>query len=81
MQECLMQLPSKRQLGIAVAWCVITAVGCMTLARVQLRQLREAFETDARIAHRLLSQRAVQHDAVMAMLALLQPPPGAAQPE
>ena len=81
MQECLMQLPSKRQLGIAVAWCVITAVGCMALARVHLVQLREAFETDARIAHRLLSQRAVQHDAVMAMLALLQPPPGAAQPE
>ena len=81
MQECRMQLPSKRQLGIALAWCVITAVGCVALARMQLVQLREAFETDARIAHRLLSQRAVQHDAVMAMLALLQPPPDAAQPE
>jgi signal transduction histidine kinase len=38
-----------------------------------LRRLRDAFETDARIAHRLLSQRAVQHDAVLATLALLQP--------
>ena len=81
MQKCLMNLTSKRQLGMALAWCVITAVGCVALARMQLVQLREAFETDARIAHRLLSQRAVQHDAVMAMLALLQAPPDAAQPE
>jgi signal transduction histidine kinase len=81
MQKCLMNLTSKRQLGKALAWCVITAVGCVALARMQLVQLREAFETDARIAHRLLSQRAVQHDAVMAMLALLQAPPDAAQPE
>jgi signal transduction histidine kinase len=81
MQKCLMNLTSKRQLGMALAWCVITAVGCVALARMELVQLREAFETDARIAHRLLSQRAVQHDAVMAMLALLQAPPDAAQPE
>ena len=32
-----------------------------------------AFQTDARIMHRLLSQRAVQHDAILATLALLQP--------
>ena len=76
-----MKSPSRRQLCVALAWCIITAVGCVALARMQLVQLREAFETDARIAHRLLSQRAVQHDAVMAMLALLQPPPDAAQPE
>ena len=76
-----MKLPSKRQLAAVLIWCVITAVGCVVLARVELVQLREAFETDARIAHRLLSQRVVQHDAVMAMLALLQPPPDAAQPE
>ena len=76
-----MKSPSRRQFSVALAWCVITAVGCVALARMQLVQLREAFETDARIAHRLLSQRAVQHDAVMAMLALLQPPLDAAQPE
>ena len=80
-QKCCMKLPSKRQLAAVLAWCVITAAGCLVLARIQLVQLRDAFETDARIAHRLLSQRAVQHDAVMAMLALLQPPPDAAQPE
>jgi hypothetical protein len=40
----------------------------------RLLALEDAFVTDARIVHRLLSQRAVQHDAVMAMLPLLQPP-------
>lgn len=81
MQECRMKLPLKRQLAVGLAWSVVTAMGCVALARMELVQLREAFETDARIAHRLLSQRAVQHDAVMAMLALLQPPPAAGQPE
>jgi signal transduction histidine kinase len=55
------------------AWAVVTAAGCVLLARVELDLQRDAFETDARIAHRLLSQRVVQHDAVLAMLALLQP--------
>ncbi|HRD99476.1 MAG TPA: two-component sensor histidine kinase, partial [Rubrivivax sp.] len=36
--------------------------------------------TDARIAHRLLSQQAVQHDAMLAMLVLLQPMGGDAGP-
>ena len=60
--------------GLALAlWFVLTAAGCVLLARAELGRLREAFETDARIAHRLLSQRAVQHDAVLATLTLLQP--------
>ena len=63
-----------------LVWCVVTAVGCVLLGQWQLGQLRAVFETDARIAHRLLSQRAVQHDAVMAMLALVQPTPDPAQP-
>jgi len=33
----------------------------------------DAFQTDARIMHRLLSQRAAQHEAILATLALLQP--------
>lgn len=60
-------------------WCLVTAIGCLALGRLQLGQIREAFETDARIAHRLLSQRAVQHDAVMAMLALMQTAPDPSQ--
>ena len=62
-------------------WGLITALGGVTLARIELAQQREAFETDARIVHRLLSQRVVQHDAVMATLALLQTAPGGARPE
>lgn len=45
---------------------------------MELARLQDAFETDARIAHRLLSQRVVQHDAILATLALLQPAAGAA---
>jgi signal transduction histidine kinase len=56
-----------------LAWFAISLVGCVLLGRLELAQLREAFETDARISHRLLSQRVVQHEAVLATLALLQP--------
>lgn len=56
-----------------LAWAVLTLLGGVLLARLELTRLREAFDTDARIAHRLLSQRVVQYDAVLATLALLQP--------
>jgi len=62
-------------------WGLITALGCVVLARIELVQQRDAFETDARIVHRLLSQRVVQHDAVMATLALLQPAAPDSKPE
>ena len=57
-----------------ITWCLISALGSVILAQQELTKLRETFETDARIVHRLLSQRAVQHEAVLATLALLQPP-------
>jgi len=66
----------------ALAGVAISLAGCIILARVELQQIRAAFETDARIVHRLFSQRTAQQDAIMAMLALLQPetrgssPPG-----
>lgn len=63
------------------AGLVASLLGAVVLARLQLAQLRDAFETDARIAHRLLSQRVVQHDAVLATLALLQPGAEASAPE
>ncbi|MFN3571316.1 MAG: sensor histidine kinase [Polaromonas sp.] len=69
-----------RWLGLLL-WGLITALGSVALARLELSQQREAFETDARIVHRLLSQRVVQHDAVMATLALLQTAPGVSPPE
>lgn len=52
---------------------VVACAGAGWLAVARLQQLHAAFETDARIVHRLLSQRVVQHDAIMATLALLQP--------
>ncbi|MES2416000.1 MAG: ATP-binding protein [Pseudomonadota bacterium] len=70
----------QRRLITSILWLTLTAAGCVVMAQIELGRLREAFETDARIAHRLLSQRAVQHDAVMAMLALMQPAPDPGQP-
>jgi len=59
----------------------VALAGAVLIARAEWVNLRESFETDARIAHRLLSQRVVQNDAVLATLALLQPAQGAGQPE
>ena len=66
-------------LRVLLAWILVVA-GCVQLARLELAQLREAFEVDARISHRLLSQRAVQLDAVLSTLALLQPAADPARP-
>ncbi len=54
---------------------VITLAGAAALGRLELTGLREGFDTNARIMHRLLSQRVVQQDAILATLALLQPGP------
>lgn len=62
-------------------WIVVSLLGCVWIAQNEIEQQRNAFETDARIVHRLLSQRAVQHDAILSTLALLQPGADAAQPE
>lgn len=59
--------------AVVLSGVALTAAGCIALARMELNSLHDAFETDARIIHRLLSQRTAQQDAVMAMLALLQP--------
>jgi signal transduction histidine kinase len=64
----------RRPLAWLLAWALVAAAGAGWLAHAQLQALEDAFVTDARIVHRLLSQRAVQHDAVMSMLPLLQPP-------
>ena len=58
-----------------LAWVALTLAGAVAIARLELAQLKDAFETNARIMHRLLSQRVVQHDAILATLALLQPGP------
>ncbi len=55
------------------AWIAVTAICGLLVTRSHLARLQAEFETDARIVHRLLSQRVVQHDAMLATLALLQP--------
>jgi signal transduction histidine kinase len=55
-----------------LAWLALAMVGSLFLARLELANLRESFEVNARIMHRLLSQSLAQHDAVLATLALLQ---------
>lgn len=73
--------PLRGRLTVALIGLVVAATGCTVLIRSELAGLRAAFETDARIVHRLLSQRAAQHDAVMAMLSLLQSDGGASAPD
>ncbi|MDB5963920.1 MAG: periplasmic sensor signal transduction histidine kinase [Polaromonas sp.] len=73
--------PLRRPWPLIAAWLSLTLVGSALLVRSEWNRLREDFETDARIAHRLLSQRVVQHDAVMATLALLQPVEDGSHPE
>lgn len=63
----------QRAAGWVLAWALAAGCGAAWLAHGRLQSLREVFDTDARIAHRLLSQRMVQHDAVLGTLALLQP--------
>lgn len=64
-----------------LAWLAGLLLGCVWIVGNSLERQREAFETDARIVHRLLSQRAVQHDAILSMLVLLQSPGDATHPE
>ena len=66
-------LSLRRHGGWIAAGLLSCGLGSLAIARLELSRLRDAFDTDMRIAHRLLSQRAVQHDAVIATLALLQP--------
>ena len=59
--------------GLLALWLLVAALGMAGIAHQSLGEQRNAFDTDARIAHRVLSQRMVQHDAILATLALLQP--------
>lgn len=57
---------------LATGLALVLAGGVVLVQRAVERE-RALFETDARIVHRLLSQRVVQHDAILATLSLLQP--------
>ncbi len=72
---------TRQTIFIAFAGAALALLGCVLIVRHEVQTLRGLFETDARIVHRLLSQRAAQHDAVMAMLALMQTGTSTDQPE
>lgn len=64
--------------ALRVAWplvlvvaILVFAAGATVIVRIDIAQRRAAFQTDAGIAYRLLSQRAGQHEAILATLALL----------
>lgn len=69
--------PLSRGVWLAAALAA-GAVGSAWLVSAEVARREEAFQVDARIAHRLLSQRVVQQDAILATLNLLQA--GAAAP-
>ena len=71
----------KRHAPWVAGWLAASLLGALLLARAELTLLREDFETNARIAHRLLSQRVVQHDAVLSTLTLLRSSTEQARPE
>ena len=61
------------QKSLLVLGAALALAGAIAIAATDLAARRAAFETDARIIHRLLSQRVVQHDAILDTLAILQP--------
>ncbi len=54
-------------------WLLLALGGTGIVCAWSLAERRAAFDTEGRIAHRLLSQRAAQLDATLATLSLLQP--------
>jgi signal transduction histidine kinase len=69
-----------RNIRWALVWILATA-GCGVLVvRFDIAERRSLFQAEARTAHRLLSQRAAQHDAILATLVLLDPAPAGGHP-
>jgi signal transduction histidine kinase len=69
--------PTRWTVAIALAAAL---VGSGWLVQAEVNRLRDAFDTQARIIHRLLSQQMVQHEAVLSTLTLLPPSADAAIP-
>jgi signal transduction histidine kinase len=63
-----------RRLPIVLLATASMVLGAALIVRWDIAQRREAFQADARAAHRLLSQRMAQHEAILATLALAEPP-------
>lgn len=74
-----MQLRWRHAAPWILGCAVLALAGGAALVRWDIAQRRDAFATDARIVHRLLSQRAVEIDATLATLSLLDTTAGAAE--
>jgi signal transduction histidine kinase len=68
-----MHATARQSIPWLLGWLALTLAGTFVIVRYDIAQRRDAFESSARIAHRLLSQRAAQHDAIMETLDLLSP--------
>jgi signal transduction histidine kinase len=68
-----MSLPWSWLARWSIAWMLASGLVCGLVVRADIAARREGFQSDARTAHRLLSQRAAQHDAILATLVLLDP--------
>ncbi len=66
--------PSRRFLPWLLGWLALSLASAAWIGAAELDRLRQSFEADARIVHRLLSLRAVEHEAILATLALLDAP-------
>ena len=71
----------ERLLRAGVSLAVLMAMaGSVWLLMSEWTRLRNQFDVQARIVHRLISQQMVQHEAVLSTLALLPPAPDVAVP-
>jgi signal transduction histidine kinase len=76
-----MMLRLQRHAPWIAAWLLASALGSLLLGQRALATLEEAFETDVRVAYRLLNHRAGQHDALLSTLALLRSGNDPSRPE
>ncbi len=54
-----------------VCWLTLTLAGGLVLVRFDIAERRSRFQAEARTVHRLLSQQAAQHEAVLGSLVVL----------
>jgi signal transduction histidine kinase len=73
--------PGAQGAAALAASLAVSLVAAVAVVRWDIGARREAFQVEARTAHRLLSQRAAELDATLATLALLTPEPGADRAE
>lgn len=60
---------NSRAAGALGVWLALTVVAAATVAAVNFVRVRDGFEVEARTLHRVVSQRADQHDAHLTSLA------------